>query len=128
MGFTPPPPKEEEVIPQIPDLVKGKDLLTIRRLMTEHLTLGDTISKAKKERDKITAQLKVLAGKYKIGKAEFEGDTLTYYSSQRSSILPALLLANGVQPEIITASTKTSTSYSLKVSAGKDEAEETPDE
>ena len=118
----PPPAKEEEVIPRVQDLVKDrKDLLLIRRLMTQHIELGNTERQAKKAKEKITAQLKVLAGRYSLGKADYDGDRLNYFAGTRSSIDSTKLLSAGVQPSVIQACTNVSTTFTLKVTQGDEE-------
>jgi len=120
-----PPPKEEEVVPSVKDLIHNKkDLLTLRRLMTEHISLSAVEREAGSKKKKITEQIKKLAGTYQIGKADYDGDRINYYSSERKTIKPDLLLAQGVQPNIILKATETTVSYALKITQAKDEGGE----
>src|ERR1043166_8252064 len=69
IDITPPPPKEEEVIPQLSDLVQDrKKRLEIARLVAQQGELGRQISALSKERDKLTPTIKKLMGDNHIGK------------------------------------------------------------
>ena len=120
----PPPPKEEE-IPMLGDLVKDiKDYLTLKQLIEEDLPWKRQEAEAKKARKRIETQLKNLLGKHQVGRAAMDGVTISYYSSSRSSLDRELLMRNGVTMNQIIAGTKSSTSYTLKLSEGKEEEDE----
>lgn len=118
----PPPDKVEEVVPHVNEFVTDKkDLLALRRMMNRHMELATLIKPLDKERDSLTTQIKALAGKYKIGKAQYDGDSINYFSGTRSTIKADLLLSQGVQPAVITAATILNTSYTLKITPAKEE-------
>ena len=117
-SVTPPPAKEKEIIPDLKDLVEQrKDYLELKRLITTSLELAEQERLIKKQRDPISSRIKDLLGTYKIGKAQVEGCRVNYFSGERRSIDASLLLANGVQPRVIEASTKVSVVYTLKITS-----------
>ena len=122
--FNPPPAKVVEVIPTLQELVTDpKDYLTLKRLCFESKEYGHTQREAAKLLKPITARIKILLGKYRVGKA-LDGDVrINYYSGERRSINPDKLqnklLTLGMLPdtikEVITAATKVKESYTLKI-------------
>jgi hypothetical protein len=119
--FNVPPPKEEEVVPDINELVDNKaDQLAIRRLVLSHVDLGKEIKELADQRDKITGQLKVLLSQYKVQKAVSAGCRISYYGVPRSTLDKGLLLNHGVSPKVIEECTVTKISATLRVTGPED--------
>jgi hypothetical protein len=120
--LNPPPPKEEEMIHTLQELVTDKkDLLALKRLINEDIALKEVEANAKKQRKPLISKMKNLLGKYSVGKALLDDIRVNYFTTSRSSIKADLLLANGVSPAVIQKCTVTSDVYTLKLSRGKDE-------
>lgn len=113
---TPPPPKEEEAVPALKDLITDKrDYLTIRRLITADLELADQIRGLKAAQKPLVTQIKNLLGKNKVNRALMDDAKVNYYSGIRKSIKGAKLLERGVSPEDIVYATEEKTVYTLKI-------------
>jgi hypothetical protein len=121
----PPPPKVEEVIPQLSDLIQDrKKRLEMARLVSAHGELGEQVSTLNKQRDKLTAAIKKLAGENSIAKC-ISGDwQVNYFASTRESIKKDKLLALGVSPGVILAATAITHPLTLKVTRIGEEDEE----
>jgi len=123
--LNPPPPKEEEVIPTLQELITDrKDFLALKRLVNEDIALKEVEANAKKQRKPLISKMKNLLGKYHVGKALLDDIRVNYFATGRSTIKADLLLDNGVSPAVIQKCTITSEVYTLKLSRGKDEEEE----
>jgi len=141
-----PPPKAEEVVPTLKESIGDKkDYLKVKRLIADSLkyknfvdpdillengVTEEVIKKATlpggdlhKTIKGVTAAIKVMLGKYKVGVAQEDEIHINYFSGTRKTIKPDLLLAQGVTPAQIKAATEEKSTYTLKITVG-DEMEE----
>ena len=126
-----PPRKEEEVIPHLDDVVKDrKQALEIARMIEQCGTLSAQSHQIEKQKKPLVEKLKYLIGNVHVGKIFSGAWRVNYYSAPRSTIteenLKYCLLARGFQPKdvaaIISESTSTSESYTLRITpAGEEE-------
>jgi hypothetical protein len=121
----PPPPKEEDIPPDIRELVTGPDLRSLTVMVTEHAELGMQISGVKKQRDALSAKIKNLLGKHEISQCMCEGNRVNYYGGERHTIKSSLLLDHGVSPAVIEACTEVKVTYTLRITPpGSDNRDE----
>lgn len=122
-----PPPKTEEVVPDIATIVTDrKARLEIARLVERHGELGKELTPLNKERKGLTEKIKRLAGTFGLGKAMCGEWRINYYDSPKTSLdkkaLIQSLLDQGVQPSVaqkaISDATTTKPSYTLKITKG----------
>ncbi len=128
----PPPEKEEEIVPPISDLIEDmKVRLELARLVDLQGRINIQLSPLNKDKKKLTDRIKLIVGKFKIGKA-LSGDwRINYYNAPRSFLDEMKLLAvkperlvNGITQEIIDECYSKKDSYTLRISpAGSDEEE-----
>lgn len=125
-----PPKKEEEVVPDIKDLIKNpKDRLLAIRLVNDSLTWQAQESEAKKARKPITNTLKAIFGKYGIGKAQSGGAPINYFITPgRFDLKKAKmkLLDMGWSTDEVTAFVEEcmgKESYTLRIGAAREEEE-----
>jgi hypothetical protein len=118
------PPKQEEVIPDISEIVESpSDRRALRQLVINSAELGLAEKEIKKERAPITAQIKKYLSKYQVGKMNVEQFRVNFYSVPRSSIsrnkLVVALSTLGILPsdiaEILAASTTTADVSTLRI-------------
>lgn len=120
-----PPPKKEEELPDIRELVTSSaDRLKILRLSEEITELGETERAAGKAKAPLVAQLKKLLGDYEVGRAAVGEFRLAYYNCPRHTLSKEKLLENGVRPAVIEASTVHKDVFTLKVSRKGEEEDE----
>ncbi len=128
-----PPPKAEEVIPDISTIITDrKARLDLARLVERHGEIGKELGPLKKERDALTTKIKKLAGTFGVGKALCGGWRINYFDVPRTvtdeKVLMQSLLEQGVQPSVVqkafTAAKATKPSYTLKITAEGEEDEE----
>lgn len=120
--FVPPPAKEEEVIPDLKEIMsQKKDYLEAKRLILRSIELAEAEKPIKKEREQITAKLKNLLGRSGVAKAMVEDIRVNYYAGERSSIDGGKLLTLGVAPSIIREATNVTTTYTLKLTRQAEE-------
>lgn len=125
MNIPAPPPKEEEVIPDLSEIVKDRKMrLLVARKAAELGELSEQISKLEKQQDTMSKELKKLVGTLKIGKAISGEWRINYYGGVRKSIKAALLLAAGITQATINACTKQTDTYTLKVTRLGEKEEE----
>ena len=119
----PPPPKEEEIVPDMADVIADrKERKAVSNLVAQYFLFHAQEKEAAQGKKVVTDQLKKIMGSYGIGLMAVDNNRVNYYQQERSSIKSDLLLDHGVAPSIIEACTKTTTSYGLKITApGKDE-------
>lgn len=118
----PPPQKVVEVIPDLTELIDDhKDQKAMKDLVATYIAWRDQEKQAKDEKDKLSEKIKTLVGNYGIAKVRVEGALVNYFSQERRTIKPELLMSHGVSPQIIDASTKVTETYTLRVTSGKDE-------
>ena len=112
-----PPEKEEEVIPVIDATVipDAKKRFELARMVTRHGEIGEIIRPLDKEKKKLTESIKVVIGKYKIGKALLGDYRINYYNAPRKVLDPAKLLAAGVPITTINACYPEAASYTLRI-------------
>jgi len=127
-----PPEKEQEVIPQLSDVVTDKKkALQISALVAQLGALNAQIAPLNKVKKTLTEKVKVWAGQLQIGKALAGEWKINYFSAPRATLnedmLIAALLKRGTQPKeihaIVAESTKTSDGYTLRVTAADAEDE-----
>lgn len=125
--FKPPPtPKEEEVIPDIREVVDNpSDLTKLVKLVKTYSEWQAQESEAKRAKKPLNEDIKKLLGKYSVVKAWCGGLKVNYFNSPRTSISKDLLLANGVSPLVIAKSTTTKDVYSLRITEPGQEDDET---
>ena len=121
-----PPEKEQEIIPQLSDVVTDKKkALQISALVAQLGALNAQMTPMNKLKKSLTEKVKVWAGQLQIGKALAGEWKINYFSAPRATLnedmLIAALLKRGTQPKdihaIVAESTKTSDCYTLRVTA-----------
>lgn len=118
-----PPPKEEEIVPDIRELVPNPlDRNRLANLIRTSAEFGKMEKEAKTARTPVTAAIKTLLSKYQIGRAVCDGVLINYYNAPRASLSRELLLSSGVSPKTLDACTITKDSFTLRISAtGEDD-------
>lgn len=125
--------KPEEVIPDVRELIAGEEALAeFEKLAGEHLLMGRTQAKAKKQKDIIGGTLKKYCNDYSLRKAMVVGARLSYYPTNRTSVdvdaLRHALLAAGLHPTkiavIVTSCVRVTPSWTLKITAPGEEEDE----
>lgn len=117
-----PPEKEEEVIPAVSDLIPDKKaLLDLARMVARHGEIGAAKSPLGKEQKKLTEKIKLIVGKYKVGKAMCGLWRINYYNAPRETLDEGLLLAAGVPLATIQACKVSKDSYTLRISQNDSE-------
>ena len=128
-----PPPKVEEVIPDISTIISdNKARLDLARLVERHGQLGLEISPLNKERKSLTDKIKRLAGTYGVGKALCGVWRINYYNAPKTildkKVLMQSLLDQGVQPSVvqraISEASISKPSYTLKITGQDGEEDE----
>lgn len=130
IGSTPAEPKREakpdaEVIPTIDELIPDIDedaaeiRLQLKTMAQQYKQFSQVESGAKKNKEGLSKRIKFILGGYGIAKVLCGSFKVTVTPTQRKTINPMLLLANGVTQEIIDASTETTESSTINVSEVK---------
>jgi len=119
----PPPEKEEEEIPQLDQVITDrKQRLEMIRLIQSDLEWKVKESEAKKARKPLSSAMKKILGKWEIRKALWNGYSINYFDSSRTSIdkddlvnaLSSLLQPTQIK-NVLKACIKESTFYTLKI-------------
>ncbi len=119
-----PPPKEEEVIPDLASCIPNRaEALKAVRLAHELGELNRQYSALGKLKDRLSTQLKDIMGKNTVGKAICGEFRLSYFATSRTTLSEKLLLANNVSPLVIQKCKETKEIYQLRVSGIKEEEE-----
>jgi len=114
----PPPPKEEEVVPELRELIDDpKAQRAMIQMTEEYLAWGAQEKDAKEHKDALSAKIKMIVGDYGISKVMVGVNKVNYFNQQRKTIKAELLLQHGVGPQVIEACTKTTDSYTLRITA-----------
>lgn len=131
-----PPPKEEEIVPQLSDVIPDAALrLKLIRMLKEQMPWQQQEAAAKKARKPLTAAIKKILGQFQVGKAAWDGHIINYFASKpRRSVNEAKLIIAltgvGLQPRQIQTVLNTcvevgSPSYTLRIiTEGEKEEEE----
>jgi hypothetical protein len=128
-----PPEKEVEVIPSVAELIEdGKTKLELARMVDRVGVIGSVVSPLSKEKKKLVEKIKIVVGKYKIGKALSGEWRINYYNAPRKFLDPAKLMAippeelvHGITQVIINRCYSESASYTLRITKeGEDDSEE----
>lgn len=103
----PPPPKEEEVIPALSEVIPDAAVrLRLIRMLREQLPWQQQESAAKKARKPLVTAIKKILGQFKVGKAAWDGNIINYFASKpRRTVDEAKLIIAlsgvGLQPRQI---------------------------
>lgn len=114
--FVPPPPKQEEVIPDLKSLIESRiEYKMLEGLITESADWAQQEREAKKARRPITEKIKQVLGKHGVSRAMCGEYRVIYYNAPRTSISKELLLSAGVDPEVIEECTISKDAYTLRI-------------
>ncbi len=114
--FVPAPPPDDEPIPDLREAVETPgDRMKLARMFQQHHSLGAEISSRKKQRDKITADIKALLGKHKVAKLQYEDLRVNYFCVPRETLSKQDLLDHDVSPDVIEACTRITNTYTLVI-------------
>lgn len=123
--YNPPPPKEEEIIPDIRELVDNTaDLNSLTRLITESAEWAAQEKEAKRIREPITKRIKYLLGRYGVGRCVSNGLMVNYYNAPRATLSREALLSYGVSSKTLDACTVIKDSFTLRITAPGDAQDE----
>ena len=118
-----PPAKEVEVIPPVSELVDDVAArLKLAQMVDRQGVLGETIRPLEKEKKALAEKIKIMTGKYQIGKAICGLWRINYYNAPRKYLDPAKLMAipkeelvNGITLLHINACYSESATYTLRI-------------
>ena len=115
------PPKEEEVLPELQELVTdARDLDVLQGAINLHAAYNSEKHKLEKAMAPLADTIKSLLDDYQVSKAQCGDCRVSYYRVHRSAIKADLLLAHGVSPATIEASTVVSESATLKITKAEE--------
>ena len=111
-----PPPKEEEIVPDLTELISDKgEQKSIRQLVSQYLGWAQQSKEAEREKKSISTKLKTFVGNYGIARMLVDGNNVSYFNAARSTIKAELLLQHGISPQVIEACTVTTDAYTLRI-------------
>lgn len=112
----PPPEKEEEVIPPVSSLIEDrKTALKLAQMVDRSGEIGELIRPLAKEKKSLSDKIKVMTGKFGIGKAICGEWRINYYNAPKKSLSITKLLAAGVSMATIDACYEEKDSFTLRI-------------
>ncbi len=117
----PPPKKEEEVVPDLHELIDNRsERRTFTALVKQYLEFSDDVKIAQAGKDRLSKSMKEVVGSYGISKVLVDGILVNYFNAPRSTIKSDLLLAAGISPATIASCTEVKDVYTLRVTPPKE--------
>jgi len=117
----PPPSMEEEVVPQLKELIDSlKERRSFTALVESYLAYSEDAKIADAAKKRISTEMKKVVGSYGISRVMVEGNLVNYFNAPRSTIKQDLLLAAGVSPKIINECTEVKNAYTLRITPPKE--------
>lgn len=107
--------RDAEILPDMQEVITDPAVRSrLITLVLQDAELGIGEKAIKKERRPVKEAIKKLLG-FKQIKFMCDGNRVVGYSTPRKFVDPELLMANGVLPSVISASTRIKESYTLKI-------------
>lgn len=114
------PPPDDEPTPDIRELdLPDVTIRQLSQLVLQSAEWGTVIKEATTARKPITEAIKKVLAEHQISKFNCDGVLVAFYSAERSSIKPKMLLAQGVPQDVIDAATEKTVSSTLRVGGGE---------
>lgn len=112
---------EEEPVPTIEMLIADEEeRVTLQKLVIQKIAVDESLKPLEKVKEGITNRIKSLLSGYGITQATCDGARISFTTTERKTINSTKLLENGVDIEVIVASTDITKSATLRITPAKE--------